>query len=119
MSRQPLAAAINGTISGWWQQMSGDVAKSVKTVWPIRCQPCLAAHVSILLWFDDQLTPHLQPSKPPTAVELAHAKWGIGGQGVWLWGGQVWPGSARRWRSIASASFCSWRLASASRHGFC
>ena len=23
------------------------------------------------------------------------AKWGIGGQGVWLWDGKVWPGSDR------------------------
>jgi hypothetical protein len=48
-----------------------------------------------LLWFDDQLTPHLRPSKPPTAAELAMAKWGIGGQGVWLRDGKVWPDSSR------------------------
>jgi hypothetical protein len=33
--------------------------------------------------------------EPPTADELALAKWGIGGQGVWLRDGQVWPGSDR------------------------
>jgi hypothetical protein len=48
-----------------------------------------------LLWFDAELTPHLKPSKPPTAAELAQAKWGIGGQAVWLHEGKVWPGSSR------------------------
>jgi hypothetical protein len=47
------------------------------------------------MWFDDELTPHLRSSKPPTASELARAKWGIGGQGVWLSNGKVWPGSGR------------------------
>jgi hypothetical protein len=42
------------------------------------------------------LTPHLGLSKPPTAAELAKAKWAIGGQAVWLHDGQVWPGSDRR-----------------------
>src|SRR4029077_10812844 len=46
-----------------------------------------------LLWFDDQLTPHMPTSKPPTESELAAAKWGVGGQGVWLRAGKVWPGS--------------------------
>ena len=47
------------------------------------------------LWFDEQLTPHLRPSKPPTAAELRQAKWGIGGQGVGLWDGKVRPGNSR------------------------
>jgi hypothetical protein len=37
-----------------------------------------------LLWFDDQLTPHLRAAKPLTVAELAMAKWGIGGQDLWL-----------------------------------
>src|SRR5262249_61118282 len=36
-----------------------------------------------------------RPSKPPAAAELARAKWGIGGQAVWLQGGKVWGGSSR------------------------
>jgi len=43
-----------------------------------------------LLWFDGQLTPHLRPSKPLTAAEFATAKWGIGGQDLWLRDGRVW-----------------------------
>jgi hypothetical protein len=48
-----------------------------------------------LLSFDNQLTPHLSASKPPTAVELVRAKWGIGGQAVWLRDGKVWAGADR------------------------
>src|SRR5262249_58559176 len=36
-----------------------------------------------------------RPSKPPATAELARAKWGIGGQAVWLQGGKVWGGSSR------------------------
>jgi Phosphodiester glycosidase len=92
-----LAVAINGTLftsnSGWLRR-SGDLAKSVETV--------VAEHVvnpvwehTYLLWFDDRSTPHLRPSKPPTAAELAAARWGIGGQAVWLHDGKVWSGSDR------------------------
>ena len=94
-----LAVAINATLftsnASWRPRMSGDLANGVETV--------VADHVvshewghTYLLWFDDQLTPYLRPSKLPTAAELASAKWGIGGQGVWLWDGKVWPGSSRR-----------------------
>ena len=98
MDREHLAVAINGTMftsnSSWWPRMSGDLANGVETV----VADHVVSHVwehTYLLWFDDQLTPHLRPSKPPTAAELAMAKWGIGGQGVWLWDGKVWPGSSR------------------------
>ena len=74
--------------------MSGDLANSVETV--------VADHVvshtwehKYLLSFDEQLTPYLSRSKPPTSAELAQAKWGIGGKAVWSWDGKVWPGSDR------------------------
>ena len=99
VSREHLAVAINGTLftsnSGWWPRMSGDLADSVETV----VADHVVSHVwehTYLLWFDDQLMPHLRPSKPPTAAELGRAKWAIGGQGVGLWGGKVWPGSSRQ-----------------------
>ena len=98
VDREHLAVAINGTLftsnSSWRPRMSGDLANGVETV----VADHVVSHVwehTYLLWFDDQLTPHLRPSKPPTAAELAMAKWGIGGQGVWLWDGKVWPGSSR------------------------
>ena len=59
-------------------------------------EPVVADHVvshmwgnAYLLWFDDQLTPHLRPSKPLTTAEVATAKWGIGGQSLWLRDGKV------------------------------
>jgi hypothetical protein len=96
---ESLAVAINGTLfastPGWRPRMPGDLAKAVETV--------VSDHVvshpwehTYLLWFDDQLAPHLRPSKPPTPAELREAKWGIGGQGVGLHDGEVWPGSDRR-----------------------
>ena len=98
VDREHLAVAINGTLftsnSSWRPRMSGDLANGVETV----VADHVVSHVwehTYLLWFDDQLTPHLRPSKPPTAAELAMAKWGIGGQGFWLWDGKVWPGDRR------------------------
>jgi Phosphodiester glycosidase len=98
VDREHLAVAINGALfasnSGWRPRMSGDLAKGVETV----VADHVVSHVwehTYLLWFDEQLTPHLRPSKPPTAAELNMAKWGIGGQAVWLWDGKVWPGSSR------------------------
>jgi hypothetical protein len=98
VNRENLSVAINGTLfssnSGWGPEIPGELANGVETV--------VANHVvnhlwkdTYLLWFDDQLTPHLRRSKPPTAAELAMAKWGIGGQGVGLWDGRVWPGNSR------------------------
>jgi exopolysaccharide biosynthesis protein len=48
------------------------------------------------LWFDADLTPHLQGSKPLEPSELAQAKWGIGGNGVWLHAGKVSAASDRK-----------------------
>jgi hypothetical protein len=74
--------------------MSGDLAKGVETT----VADHVVSHVwehTYLLWFDDQLTPHLKPSKPPEAAELAMAKWGVGGQSVGLRDGKVWSASER------------------------
>jgi hypothetical protein len=59
--------------------MAGDLARGVETVVADHVVSHLWEH-TYLLWFDDQLTPHLRRSKPPIAAELARAKWGIGGQ---------------------------------------
>jgi Phosphodiester glycosidase len=98
VDKEKLAVAVNGTLfesdSGWRPRMAGDLANSVETV----VADHVVSHVwehTYLLWFDEQLTPYLRPSKPPTADELARAKWGIGGQAVWLWDGKIWPGSDR------------------------
>jgi hypothetical protein len=97
-AREHLAVAINGTLfrtkSNHMLPMSGDLANAVEPVVADRT----ISHVwldTYLLWFDDQLTPHLRPSKPLTEAELAMAKWGIGGQDLWLRDGRVWSGDRR------------------------
>jgi hypothetical protein len=96
VASQHLAVAINGTLfssKSWWSRKSGDLANAVN--------PVVADHVishvwldTYLLWFDDQLTPHLGPNKT-TEAELAMAKWGIGGEDFWLRDGRVWSGDYR------------------------
>ena len=76
-------------------RLPGDLAKGVETV----VADGVVSHVwehTYLLWFEADLTPHLRPSKPPTTDELGRARWGIGGQAVWLKDGKVWPGSDRK-----------------------
>jgi hypothetical protein len=94
-----LAVAINGTLftskHSWLPRLPGDLAKGVETV----VSDHVASHFwehTYLLWFDDDLNPHLRPSKPPKPEELRQAKWGIGGQAVWLHDGQVWSSSGRQ-----------------------
>jgi hypothetical protein len=93
-----LAVAINGTLftsKNDWLRLPGDLANGVETV----VSDHVASHFwehTYLLWFDDDLKPHLRRSKPPTSAELGQAKWGIGGQGVGLHDGKVWPGSDRQ-----------------------
>src|SRR5215813_1696861 len=98
VAREHLAVAINGTLfytkSNHLLPMSGDLANAK--------EPVVADHTishvwddTYLLWFDDQLTPHLRPSKGFSEEELAMAKWGIGGQDFWLQDGKVWSGDRR------------------------
>ena len=98
VNREKLAVAINGTMfasdSNWLIRMSGDFARSIETVVADHGVSHIWEH-TYLLWFDNALAPHLRNAKPATAEELGAAKWGIGGQGVWLWDGQIWPGADR------------------------
>jgi hypothetical protein len=93
-----LAVAINATMfasnSPWLIPLAGDFARGVETL----VADHVVSHVwkhTYLLGFDDELTPHLRPSKPPMPAELVMAKWAVGGQAVWLHDGKVWPGSDR------------------------
>ena len=99
VDRERLAVAINGMMftsaSIWRLRLPGDLAKGVETA----VSDHVVSHVwehAYVLWFEDDLTPHLPASKPPMRSELARAKWGIGGQALWLRAGQVWPGSERK-----------------------
>src|SRR5215469_3159419 len=70
VASEHLAVAINGTLfssqSSWWARKSGDLANAVN--------PVVAGHIishvwldTYLLWFDDQLNPHLGPNKTTEA----------------------------------------------------
>lgn len=96
VSREHLAVAVNGTLfttgHSWLPRLPGELARAVETVVSNHVPSHYWEH-TYLLWFDNDLNPHLRPSKPPTSAELKQAKWGIGGQGVGLRDGKVWSGS--------------------------
>jgi hypothetical protein len=97
LEKESLSVVINAclfTSDSGLIRMPGDLARGVETVVANHVVSHLWEH-TYLLWFDDQLGPHLKPSKPPTAEELALALWGVGGQGVGLWEGKVGSGSSR------------------------
>jgi hypothetical protein len=98
LRNEGLAVAINGSMfaskPSWRPPLPGDFANGVETI----VSEHVTSHVwehSYLLWFDDDLNPHLRPSKPPSREELRKAKWAIGGQSVGLHEGKVWSGSER------------------------
>jgi hypothetical protein len=96
VASEHLAVGINGTLfssQSRWRRRSGDLANAGISL--------VADHIvthgwldTYLLWFDDQLTLHLQPNMT-TEAEFAMAKWGIGGEDFWLRDGKVWPGDYR------------------------
>ena len=99
LRNERLAVAINGTLftskPGWRPRLPGDLAKGVETVVSDHVTSHFWEH-TYLLWFDDNLNPHLRPTKPPKPEELREAKWGIGGQGVGLQEGKIWSGIDRK-----------------------
>jgi hypothetical protein len=128
VDREHLAIAVNATLftsnSGWRPRMSGDLANGVETV----VADHVVSHVwehTYLLWFDDQLMPHLRPSKPPLAPELAIAKWGIADKGWACRMARSGPVAAAarmpepRWPSTGSANFYFWPWANTSRRVWC
>jgi hypothetical protein len=94
-----LAVVVNGALFtseySWRPRLPGDLANGVETVVSDHVVSHFWEH-TYLLWFDDDLNPHLRPSKPPKSAELRQARWGIGGQAVWLHDGKVWWASDRQ-----------------------
>jgi hypothetical protein len=91
---EKLAVGINATLftrDSGWLPMAGDLAKGVETTVADHHVSHVWEH-TYLLWFEDDLTPHLETTKPPSESVLAKACWGIGGQGVGLTGGRVRDG---------------------------
>jgi hypothetical protein len=79
VEREHLAVAINGALftsaSNPLIRLPGDFASSIETAVSNHVVNHLWEH-TYLLWFDDALTPHLRPSKPPTDAELGRREMG-------------------------------------------
>ncbi len=93
--KKGLAVAINGATFGEEPGMfpwPGDLANSEETI----VADGQVNHVdpnTYLLWFEDDLTPHLEHEKPPSDAVLKRARWGIGGQQVVVLDGVVRTGA--------------------------
>jgi peptidoglycan/LPS O-acetylase OafA/YrhL len=91
LRKEDLAVVINATFFSADSTLfykSGDLARGVQTV----IVDGKVSHVdphSYMLWFEPDLTPHIENSKPPTEAVLRRARWGIGGGGVPVWHGQA------------------------------
>jgi hypothetical protein len=96
IERERLAVVVNATFfssDSGWIRWSGDLARGVQTI----VADGQVSHVdphSYLLWFESDLTPHLEFEKPPSDAVLREARWGVGGGGVAVWKGAVREGVA-------------------------
>ena len=91
LAREDLAVVINGAFfvaDSMLFYRAGDLARGVQTVISDGAVSHADPH-SYLLWFEADLTPHLEFTKPPPQAALRRARWGIGGGAVFLWKGQV------------------------------
>ena len=86
VAREHLAVAINGTLfcSEFSRSlpMSGDLANAVE---PVVADHTISHvwHDTYLLWFDDQLTPHLRPTK---GLRRQRSRWRSGASGDKIFG---------------------------------
>jgi hypothetical protein len=91
VERENLAVVVNGAFflsKSGLLQWSGDWARGVQTI----IAGGQVSHIdpnSYLLWFESDLTPHLEFEKPPPASALSRARWAIGGGAIPLWKGQL------------------------------
>ncbi len=96
LEREQLSIVVNATFftsdSGWIQQI-GDLARSVQTIVADGQVNHLDPN-SYLLWFDSDLTPHMEFEKPPSPARLRQVRWGIGGGAIPLWKGKLREGAA-------------------------
>jgi hypothetical protein len=92
-----LAVAINGpffSADSYVVPMVGDFARGVESI--------VADHrishlnpLDYMLWFDDQLTPHVDTSRPTLPATLRKAKWAVGGRALAIRGAKPRGESAR------------------------
>jgi hypothetical protein len=97
VATENLAVGVNGTMfnaNSGWLPMAGDLARAVETAVADHRVSHVWEH-TYLLWFDDDLIPHIETSKPPSEAVLGQARWGIGGQEVGLQAGKIREGIDR------------------------
>ncbi len=96
LNREDLAVVVNGAYftaeSGLFYR-TGDLARGVQTVIADGQWSHVDPH-SYMLWFEADLSPHIESTKPPDEALLRRARWGIGGGAVPLWKGEVRAGAA-------------------------
>jgi hypothetical protein len=92
VEREHLAVAVNGTYfataSGSWLRFSGDLARSMQTL----ISDHLVAYGpwgTSLLWFDDELAPHVLRLSSAAEPILPRAKWAVGAHVLQLHNGQI------------------------------
>ena len=91
VKRNDLAAAINGqyfAADSRYFDTPGDFAVAIDTSISEH-QPNHISLNSYMLWFEDDLTPHVEPNKPPSAIAIARARWAISGEMPVLISGKV------------------------------
>ncbi len=91
LAREKLAVVINATFftsDSGIIQWTGDLARSGQTIIADGQISHLDPH-SYLLWFESDLTPHLEFAAPPQAAVLRKARWAVGGNAVSLWKGRL------------------------------
>ena len=91
LEREKLAVVVNATFftsDSGLIQWSGDLARSGQTIVAEGQVSHLDPH-SYLLWFESDLTPHLELETPPKATVLQKARWAVGGNAVSLWKGKL------------------------------
>jgi hypothetical protein len=79
-----LAVAINATMfehERGFISSAGDMARAVETAVAEHQVNHVYEH-AYLVWFEDDLTPHVERTKPPSQDVLRRARWAVGGQGV-------------------------------------
>lgn len=92
-----LAVGVNGTFFSERMPippLAGDPARSVQTIVVEHAMNHLFQPLNMcLLWFDDDLTPHIENHHPLRPGVIPRARWAIGGYTIVLWDGKPVPNS--------------------------
>ena len=90
-----MAVAVNGTFFAERTSvppLAGDPARSIQTIIvEHRMNHLYEPRGMCLLWFDDDLTPHIENHHPLRPGVIPRARWAIGGYTVVLWDGKPVP----------------------------